>query len=84
MFYKVKSIQALDNYILCVTFENNVIKYYDLTMIFDRWQEFRELQNNKELFESVKVDVGGYGISWNEYLDLSCNELWNNGKEKME
>ena len=84
MFYKVKSIQALDNYILCVAFENNVIKYYDLTMIFDKWQEFRELQNNKELFESVKVDAGGYGISWNENLDLSCNELWNNGIEKME
>ena len=31
------------------------------------------------LFEQVKVDSGGYGISWNDELDLSCNELYYNG-----
>ena len=25
------------------------------------------------------VDVGGYGIVWNDDLDLSCDELWGNG-----
>ena len=25
-----------------------------------------------------KVDVGGYGISWNDEIDLSCDELWDN------
>lgn len=27
----------------------------------------------------VKVDAGGYGVSWNDDIDLSCNELWENG-----
>ena len=27
------------------------------------------------------VDVGGYGIVWNDDVDLSCDELWENGKE---
>ena len=27
----------------------------------------------------VLVDVGGYGIIWNDELDLSCDELWDNG-----
>jgi len=28
----------------------------------------------------VKVDAGGYGISWNDDIDLSEYELWTNGK----
>ena len=27
----------------------------------------------------MSVDVGGYGIVWNDDLDLSCDELWENG-----
>ena len=83
MFYKVKKAEPLDNFILYVTFENDVKKYYDLKLIFDRWQEFKILQNNKVLFSNVKVDNGGYGVSWNEELDLSCNELWENGKDNI-
>ena len=71
MFYKIKNIEPLDNFILYVTFENDVKKYYDLKLIFDRWQEFKILQNNKVLFSNVKIDAGGYGVSWNEDIDLS-------------
>ena len=81
MFHKIKNIKALDDYILLVTFENGIKKYYDMNQIFDKWSVFRILKNNNELFLDVKIDTGGYGISWNEELDLSCNELWDNGKE---
>ena len=84
MFYKIKTVEPLDNFILYVTFENDVKKYYDLKLLFDKWQDFKELQNNKKLFSNVKVDNGGYGVSWNEELDLSCNELWENGKEDLD
>ncbi len=30
-------------------------------------------------FEDVYVDVGGHGIVWNDDLDLSSDELWENG-----
>lgn len=39
---------------------------------------FQNLKNNN-IFKNIKVDVGGYGISWNDYLDLECTELWGNG-----
>ena len=84
MFYKIKTVEPLDNFILYITFENDIKKYYDLKILFDKWQDFKELQNNKKLFSNVKVDNGGYGISWNEELDLSCNELWENGKEDLD
>ncbi len=82
MFYKVKEIKICKDYILLVTFENRVNKYYDVKKLFDLWTTFKVLRDYK-FFSNVKVDVGGIGISWNDELDLSCNELWNNGKEKV-
>ncbi len=31
------------------------------------------------LFNAVRVDSGGYGISWTEDIDLAKSELWLNG-----
>ncbi len=81
MFYKVKVVEPLDNYILLVTFENGIQKYYDVKKLFDKWEIFKNLTTTTGLFNLVKVDDGGYGISWNKDIDLSCNELWDNGKE---
>ena len=81
MFQKVKSVKPLDNYILLITFENNIQKKYDIKPLLKKWDVFKNLINNPKLYENVTVDNGGYGIYWNEYIDLSCNELWNNGVE---
>ena len=78
MFYKVKSIKPLDDMLLEVLFENGIIKKYDLKMLFERRPEFKKLQE-KSFMNKIRVDVGGYGISWDETLDISCNELWENG-----
>ena len=40
--------------------------------------KFKKLEN-EELFNKVKVDVGGYGIAWDEDIDLSSKEIWKNG-----
>ncbi len=79
MFYKVKAVKPLKDFILEITFENSTIKYYNVSNLFEKWPNFIDLKNISGLFENVKVDNGGYGISWNENIDLSCNELWENG-----
>ena len=79
MFHKVKFVKPKNNYILEVIFEDKTIKYYDVSLLFDKWPIFQDLKNITGLFEQVKVDDGGYGISWNEEIDLSCNELYENG-----
>ena len=81
MFYKVESVDALDNYLLLITFQNGIKKQYDIKPLFEKWKEFKTLYNNLVLFKNVKVDAGGYGISWNDNLDISCTELWNNGMQ---
>lgn len=79
MFHKIKSVKPLEKYILKIVFTDNTVKYYDVSKLFEKWQVFQGLQIIDGLFEKVKVDQGGYGISWNDEIDLSCNELWENG-----
>lgn len=79
MFHKIKNVEALYNYILKIIFQDDTVKYYDVSKLFDKWIVFQDLKNINGLFEQVKVDQGGYGISWNDKLDLACNELWENG-----
>ena len=80
MFHKIKNVYPNDNMIIEVDFDNKVRKEYDIKTILNKWIIFKKLED-EELFKKVKVDVGGYGVSWNENIDLSCEELWENGKD---
>ena len=79
MFHKVKNVSALPEYKLSVQFSEGVTKIYDVKPLFEKIPVFAELKNSLEEFACVSVDVGGYGIVWNDDLDLSCDELWENG-----
>lgn len=76
---KVKAVKPLKDRRLRVTFVNGVQKIYDCNkiMTLDRFQALK----NEAFFKAVTVDIGGYGISWNDETDLSEYELWNNGLE---
>ncbi len=80
MFHKIKAVHAMPDYCLCVQFSEGVTEIYDVKPLFAKWPVFKALEENIKLFYSVKVDKGGYGIVWNDDLDLSCNELYKNGK----
>ncbi len=80
MFHKIRNIAATDNFILIVQFAEGVTKKYDLKQLFKKIPAFTTLQKSVDLYYSVEVDVGGYGIIWNDDLDLSCDELWDNGE----
>ncbi len=79
MFHKVKSVATLPNFKLSVQFSVGVTKLYDMKPLFERFPAFRYLKDAPAEFDCVSVDIGGYGIIWNDDLDLSCDELWENG-----
>ena len=79
MFHKVKCVNALPEYKLSVQFAEGITKVYDVKPLLNKHPAFQFLKDNPELFTKVKVDKGGYGIVWNDDLDLSCNELFTNG-----
>ena len=80
MFHKIKSVLPQANYTLLVSFAEGVSKTYDVKPLFNKWEVFNELKK-EHVFEEVKVDQGGYGISWTDDIDLSCDELFFNGKK---
>ena len=76
--HKVKSVLPLDDFILEVTFIEGGTKRYDVKPLFGEIPYFSDLKEN-DLFSKVIVSPGGYGIIWNDNVDLSCDELWENG-----
>ena len=76
---KILSVQALENKTLLVKFANGIEKIYDCNPLLSI--DMFEVLKNDAFFKSVKVDSGGYGISWNDDADLSEYELWTNGVE---
>ena len=79
-FHKVKDVSALPGLKLSVQFANGTTKIYDVAPLERRFPAFKALED-ETLFDCVEVDQGGYGIIWNDELDLSCDELWDNGVE---
>ena len=76
---KIQSVQPLEDKRLSIRFANGTAKIYDCKQLL-HLEPFKVLQN-ESFFRSVKVDPGGYGISWNDDVDLSEYELWVNSKE---
>ena len=79
MYPKIISISPNDDYTLLVTFSDKKTQLYDMNLLLQK-SPFDQLKD-KNLFFSVQVDVGGYGISWNDFIDLSEYELYVNSKE---
>ena len=80
MFHKVKDISPLPEMRLSVQFANGTTKTYNVAPLLERFEAFKPLQD-EDLFSSVEADTGGYGVIWNDDIDLSCDELWENGVE---
>lgn len=76
---KVKKVRPLKDKKMLITFSNNVKKMYDCNPLLKE-EVFYSISDDA-IFKQVKVDSGGFGISWNDFIDLSESELWINGKK---
>jgi hypothetical protein len=78
MHPKIEGLIIQDDYTIIVSFDNGVKKKFD---IFSRLNDARfEPLKNKSLFKNAQIDKGGYGISWNDEIDLSEYEIWTYGE----
>jgi len=78
-FPKIKYVKTLPNYRLRCVFHNDIAVTYDCSPLLKE-PLFSPLAD-ESLFNQVRVDPSGYGIIWNNEIDLSESELWLNGKE---
>jgi hypothetical protein len=79
MFHHVKEVKPMPDYVLFVRFVDGMEKQYDVKPLFNDIAAFKSLVHVQGLFEQVKVDMGGFGVSWNDDIDLSCDELYDHG-----
>jgi len=75
----ITKIETKDNLVLIATFADGEVVSFDVKTMFDKYPVFHALED-LELFNSVKIDGVGYGISWNDNLDLSSDGIYVRGK----
>jgi len=79
MLHRIAEIKVLPGYMLWARFSDGAETAYDVSALFDKIPDFQSLKDVPGLFGQVRVDANGYGICWNDELDLAAEELYANG-----
>lgn len=74
---RIFKAKVIDDRTLMIEFTNQEVKKYDVSHLLEN-PMFAPLRQ-PAFFKNFKVEPGGYGIVWNEDIDLSEYELWENG-----
>ena len=74
---KIVSAQIIDDHTLLIEFSQSEFKKYDISNLLNK-EMFVPFQN-PSFFKNFKIESGGYGLIWNEDIDISEYELWRNG-----
>ena len=83
MFHKIKCVEPENDFVLKVTFTNMEKREYDLKPLIENVPMYAPLKEDINEYAKVQVDSGGYGISWSDSIDLSAEEIWNNGERRL-
>lgn len=78
MFHKAIDLMLLEGTAMEVTFQDGIVKRYDMSVLFSKYPQLRALQD-RSLFLSAKM-VGAYGIMWNDDLDIETETIYEDGK----
>ena len=79
MFHKITSIYVCKWPKLLTWFEGGEIRLYDANLLIERFPQFHVLEYDSSLFKSARIVGGGYGIEWNDELDLAGEEIYCHG-----
>ena len=78
--HKVEDVIPLSGKALLVFFRNGEVKRCKLWEVLSSDKAFTPLLKNDEYFQSVDIQVGGYGVCWGEQLVIADNDLYTMGK----
>ena len=76
MFHKAIDLKFKEGTKLEVKFQDGLVKRYDMKVLFSKYPVFEALKD-RELFE--KGRLMGYGIIWNDDLDLETETIYCDG-----
>ena len=52
---------------------------YGLKPYIEKYKPFEALKTVNGLYEQAKIDIGGYGVVWNDDLDVSAEGIYEKG-----
>ena len=79
MHHRIESARAVGYMVLKARFADGSTRLYDVSGLESEIPAFANLREGDGFAENLRVSAGGYGIVWNEKLDLSAEEIWRNG-----
>lgn len=77
--HRIEEVTAKDNFIIEAIFFGGEVVQYDVKQLFAIFPQFQMFEDNEDLFFKICVDMGGYGVSWNDKLDLDAETIWEDG-----
>lgn len=77
---RVEDILPLENFSLLVFFRDGVVKKCDLKAHFEETKPFHILLKKPEYFDSVRIQTGGYGVTWDVNMNIPDTMLYQRGK----
>ena len=80
MFKIARDLKLLDDFKIDVIYQDGNIIRFDMTNLFEELPQFKQLKNNG-LYLNGHIDRGGYGIVWNEELDIDATYVYHHGKK---
>lgn len=81
--YPIRTLTLVKDYEVLAHFKNGDVKRYDFTKIINSFAPLKPLADDYELFKKIHLSPGGYGVIWNDELDLEAEELWYGGVEAV-
>ena len=75
-FIPIRTVKPLSIFVLEILFENGEIRKYDMKTLIEKYPAMKPLKESLELFNQVHVDLKGFGLIWNENIDLSAWGLY--------
>lgn len=79
MYIPAVSIKFLKDVDIEITFLDGKVIQYDMSKMFSKYPQLKELKNDRKLFESGHLDPGGYGVIWNDELDFDAMSVYECG-----
>lgn len=80
MIPRIKSVKALDNYMLEVVFDDGKTGLYDVKTDIEIIESYKDLENIYGLFYQVQLDESRTCVFWNENIDLPSDAIYENLK----
>lgn len=78
MFHKAIKLEFGKGVLIKVTFQDGKVKLFDMSTLFGKYPQLKALKN-RLLFTKGKLS-GGYGIIWNDDLDIEAETIYEEGE----